>query len=95
LLNSLGTIWFSIYPTKVKISLASIVDGPVKTRKLDSLEKLPSCGAQISRGEAHAYTPQRLRDAAQRRKWLFTELSKIMVLPPWEHEKISWSMANG
>jgi hypothetical protein len=47
------------------------LDGPVKSQKPDGFEKSSSYGAQISRSEAYLCTPQRLRDAAQRRKWTF------------------------
>jgi hypothetical protein len=34
-------------------------------------QKFQVQGAQISRSEAYTFTPQRLRDAAQRRNWAF------------------------
>jgi hypothetical protein len=34
-------------------------------------QKVQVQGAQITRSEAYCFTPQRLRDAAQRRKWAF------------------------
>jgi hypothetical protein len=41
------------------------------SRKPDGFEKSSSHGAQIWRSEAYLCTPQRLRDAAQRRNWIF------------------------
>jgi hypothetical protein len=49
----------------------SMFDEPVKSQKPDGFEKSSIYGAQISRCEAYLCTPQRLRDAAQRRKWTF------------------------
>jgi hypothetical protein len=43
----------------------------LKSQKPDGFEKSSIYGAQISRSEAYLCTPQRLRDAAQRRKWTF------------------------
>jgi hypothetical protein len=37
-------------------------------------KKVQSQGAQISKSEAYTFTPQRLRDAAQRRDWASKEL---------------------
>jgi hypothetical protein len=46
-------------------------DEAVKSQKPDGFEKSSSYGAQISKSEEYLCTPQRFRDAAQRRDWAF------------------------
>ena len=47
------------------------IDDAVKSRKPDGFEKSSRYGEQISRNEDYLCMPQRLRDAAQRRDWVF------------------------
>jgi hypothetical protein len=56
----------------VRIQTAVKNEKPIKNENFEmAVKKVQVQGAQISRSEAYTCTPQRLRDAAQRRNWAF------------------------
>jgi hypothetical protein len=65
---------------------APTVDEPEKSQNSDSFEDSANFKARKSqRREAYLFTPQRLRDAAQRRNWTFCGTVMVQLLMCGRH----------